>query len=95
MSVRIIQIAAISFLALIVTVAIVSLSFAANEMPTHSASTPEAVKGEVLMITDEFLVVKEPTGKGVQLLFGTDVAGRPRQGHQDHSIMHQIAHAEK
>lgn len=72
MSFRLIKIAAIPFLALIDIVPMVGVSFAGNEMPAHSASSPQAVKGEVIMITDEFLVVEDPTGKGVVVLFDKD-----------------------
>lgn len=64
--------AGILILALLVTVAMVGVSFAANEVPAPPASASQTVKGEVLMITDEFLVVKEPTGKGLQLFFDKD-----------------------
>lgn len=69
MNLRGVKIAGILILALLVTVAMVGVSFAANEVPAPSASASQAVKGEVLMTTDEFLVVKEPIGKGLQLFF--------------------------
>ena len=44
-----------------------SLAVEPASTPSVDASSP--VTGEVLMITADFLVVKESTGKGVQLLF--------------------------
>lgn len=72
MNLQSLKIAKVAFLVLTAISAMESLGSAANETPAPSASASQTVEGEVLMVTEELIVVKELNGKGTLLKVDKD-----------------------
>ena len=72
MSFKSLKIVKVAFLVLSAISAMEGLGSAAKETPASSAPASETVEGEVLMVTEELIVVKDFNGKGTLLKVDKD-----------------------